>query len=102
MNYAVAYTNVDGNRALFYVDFIIKMKNGQIFLFDTKSAGSDKNGPNKHNALFDYMESQENAHKHLKGGIIIEDLGVWRYSPLKIDNTNDLTGWSPFFPDQIK
>ncbi len=102
MNYAVAYTNVDGSRALFYVDFIIKMKNGQVFLFDTKSAGSDKNGPNKHNALYDYMDSPENADKHLKGGIIIEDMGVWRYSPLKIDNTDDLTGWSPFFPDQIK
>ena len=102
MNYAVAYTNVEGNRALFYVDFILKMKNGQIFLFDTKSAGSDKNGPNKHNALYDYMMSPENIHKHLKGGIIIEEMGVWRYSPLKIENTSDLSGWSPFFPDQIK
>lgn len=102
MNYAVVYTNVEGDRALFYVDFIIKMKNGQIFLFDTKSAGSDKNGPNKHNALHDYMKSPENAGKHLKGGIIIEDMGVWRYSPLKIKNTNDLTGWTPFFPDQLK
>ena len=102
MNYAVPYINIDGDRALFYVDFVIRMKNGQIFLFDTKSIGSDKNGPNKHNALFDYMESPENADKHLKGGIIIEEFGVWRYSPLKIENTTDLTGWSAFFPDQIK
>jgi len=102
MNYAVPYINIDGDRALFYVDFVIRMKNGQIFLFDTKSIGSDKNGPNKHNALFDYMESPENADKYLKGGIIIEEFGVWRYSPLKIENTTDLTGWSAFFPDQIK
>ena len=102
MNYAVPYINIDGDRALFYVDFVIRMKNGQIFLFDTKSIGSDKNGPNKHNALVDYMDAPENADKHLKGGIIIEEFGVWRYSPLKIENTTDLTGWSAFFPDQIK
>lgn len=103
MNYAIPYINVDGVRSLFYVDFIIRMKNGQVFLFDTKSAGSDKNGPNKHNALFDYMESPENADKNLKGGIIIEDTGgVWRYSPMKIENTVDLTGWSAFFPNEIK
>lgn len=101
-NYAVPYINIEGNRALFYVDFVIRLKNGQIFLFDTKSIGSDKNGPNKHNALVDYMDAPENADKHLKGGIIIEEFGVWRYSPLKIENTTDLTGWSAFFPDQIK
>lgn len=99
-NYAVPYINIEGNRALFYVDFVIRLKNGQIFLFDTKSTGSDKNGPNKHNALVDYMDAPENADKHLKGGIIIEEFGVWRYSPLKIENTTDLTGWSAFFPDQ--
>lgn len=101
-NYAVPYINIEGNRALFYVDFVIRLKNGQIFLFDTKSIGSDKNGPNKHNALVDYMDAPENADKHLKGGIIIEEFGIWRYSPLKIENTTDLTGWSAFFPDQIK
>lgn len=103
MNYAVPYINVDGERALFYVDFIIRMKNGQIFLFDTKSAGSDKNGAAKHNALFDYMNSPANQGKNLKGGIIIEDrFGVWRYSPLKINDTNEITGWDAFFPNQIK
>ena len=103
MNYAVPYINVDGERSLFYVDFIIRMNNGQIFLFDTKSAGSDKNGPAKHNALFDYMQSPANKEQGLKGGIIIEDkYGVWRYSPMKIENTDELAGWDAFFPDQIK
>ena len=48
------------------------------------------------------MASPTNKDKHLKGGIIIEDkFGVWRYSPLKIENTDDLAGWDAFFPDQI-
>ena len=45
------------------------------------------------------MNSVENVDKDLKGGIIIKDGSVWKYSPLKIDNTNDTTNWSPFFPD---
>ena len=57
---------------MFYVDFVIRMKNGQVFLFDTKSEDSDKNAPCKHNALIDYIHNEENADKHLKGGVIIQ------------------------------
>jgi type III restriction enzyme len=28
-HYSICYTNVDGGQALFYVDFVIRMKNGQ-------------------------------------------------------------------------
>lgn len=101
MNYAVPYTNVEGEKALFYVDYIIRLKNGQIFLFDTKSMGSDKNGPAKHNALLDYIKTHSSSEKELCGGIIIEDKGVWRFSPARIENTKDLSGWISFFPDQI-
>ena len=58
--------------------------------------------PNKHNALIDYMNSAANAQLHLKGGIIIEDKGLWKYAPMKIENTNDLTNWETFFPDNYK
>lgn len=98
-NYAVPYTDIDGDKSLFYVDFVIRLKNGKVFLFDTKTEGSDDNAPNKHNALLDYMNDEENSDKNLKGGIIIRDGGVWKYSPLKIDNTTDTTNWSSFFPD---
>lgn len=98
-NYAVLYTDIDGDKSLFYVDFVIRLKNGKVFLFDTKTEGSDDNAPNKHNALLDYMNDEENSDKNLKGGIIIRDGGVWKYSPLKIDNTTDTTNWSSFFPD---
>ena len=98
-NYAVPYTDIEGDKSLFYVDFVIRLKNGKVFLFDTKTEGSDDNAPNKHNALLDYMSSAENVGKGLKGGVIINDGSVWKYSPAKIDNTNDTTNWSPFFPD---
>lgn len=101
-HYAIPYTKMDGVQGLFYVDFVIRMKNGQVFLFDTKSVGCNMDAPNKHNALIDYMNSAANAQLHLKGGIIIEDKGLWKYAPMKIENTNDLTNWETFFPDNYK
>lgn len=104
-HYAVAYTNSQGYKSLFYVDFVIKMNNGQVFLFDTKSENSDPDAPQKHNALLDYMQNEENSPKHLQGGIIIHDInhsGNWLYSPLPIDNTYDTRGWDAFFPDMYK
>ena len=102
-DYAVGYTKAQtGERSLFYVDFIIRMKNGQVFLFDTKSQGSDSDAPAKHNALLEYMESGDNEHLHLKGGVIIQKGENWCYSPLPIENTDDLTNWDAFHPDQYE
>lgn len=101
-HYAVSYVGGDGAKALFYVDFVIRMKNGQIFLFDTKSTGSDGDAPAKHNALIDYMASDENKDKHLRGGVIIADGNNWKYSPLKIDNTTDIVNWDCFYPSDYK
>ena len=104
-HYAVAYTNSQGDKSLFYVDFVIKMNNGQVFLFDTKTENSDPDAPQKHNALLDYMQNEENSPKHLQGGIIVHDInhsGNWLYSPLPIDNTYDTRGWDAFFPDMYK
>lgn len=102
MNYAVPYKNVRGEQSLFYVDYVIRMKNGQIFLFDTKSQNSDENAPNKHNALLEYMDSDENSSLGLKGGVLIFDHENWKYSPLPISNTDDLTGWDCFYPEQYE
>ena len=104
-HYAVAYTNSQGDKSLFYVDFVIKMNNGQVFLFDTKTENSDPDAPQKHNALLDYMQNEENTPKHLQGGIIVHDInhsGNWLYSPQPIDNTYDTQGWDAFFPDMYK
>lgn len=101
-HYSIGYVNKEGDKALFYVDFIIRMKNGQIFLFDTKSADSDSNASQKHNALIDYMASDENKDRHLRGGIIIHHGENWKYSPLYIENTTDLTGWDTFVPSDYR
>lgn len=98
-NYAIPYINTMGEKSLFYVDFVIRLKNGKIFLFDTKTMGSDSEAPNKHNALLDYIESEENESKKLNGGIIIQEGSTWKFSPFRIEDTNDLTNWNSFFPD---
>lgn len=57
-HYAIEYTTGDEQaKSLFYVDFVIRMKNGHIYLFDTKSIGSDVFASDKHNALLQYNSS---------------------------------------------
>ena len=103
-NYAIGYINSQGDKSLFYVDFIICMKNGDIFLFDTKTENSDPEAPYKHNALWDYMRLPDNKSKNLRGGVIVTDnFGNWVYSPAKLDpklGTSDTTNWSIFDPQQ--
>ena len=94
-HYSIPYENSQGEKALFYVDFVIRMKNGKVFLFDTKTENSDSEAPKKHNALIDYMSD-----KDLQGGVIVEYNDVWYYSPLHIITTSDVRGWDAFFPNQ--
>lgn len=94
-HYSIPYENTQGEKSLFYVDFVVRMKNGQVFLFDTKTENSDPEASNKHNALIDYMKETD-----LQGGVIVEKNKVWYYSPLHIENTADTSGWDAFFPDQ--
>ncbi len=101
-HYAVGYTNTQGDKALFYVDFVVRMKNGQLFLFDTKSANSDPEAVNKHNALIEYMNDEKNKELNLKGGVIIQMGENWKYSPLKIENTTDIVNWDSFYPNEYK
>ena len=96
-HYSIPYTNSQGEKSLFYVDYIIRMKNGHIYLFDTKSMESDSEAPNKHNALIDYLARQEGE---MRGGIIIEHNGNWYYSRYHITNTSELGGWDAFFPNE--
>lgn len=98
-HYAIEYLQgEEGAKALFYVDFVIRMKNGHIYLFDTKSAGSDLFAPQKHNALIDYMAKHSTEEQPLFGGILIQQGSNWLYSKLPIANTTELTNWDSFYP----
>lgn len=98
-HYAIEYLQgEEGAKALFYVDFVIRMKNGHIYLFDTKSAGSDLFAPQKHNALIDYMAKHSTKDQPLHGGILIQQGSNWLYSKLHIANTTELTNWDSFYP----
>ena len=103
-HYAIGYTNSQGKKDLFYVDYIICMKNGDIFLFDTKTEGSDSEAPYKHNALIEYINSESNKGKRLHGGIIVPDkFGNWVYSPAPLDlklGTSDTNHWNEFIPER--
>ena len=92
-NFAIPYTDNQGTPRCFYPDFVIRLKNNLICILDTKSAGSDENAPEKHNALLKYIAQQNGM--HLMGGIVIEDAnsGNWYYPSLPIDNTTSLKGW---------
>lgn len=102
MHFAVPYTDKDGQPRCFYVDYIVRLKNGTVCLFDTKTKDSDPNAPQKHNALIDYMEKEnEKNHKRLMGGVIIQRGDNWYYCPMKIENTHDLTGWTALNLNEI-
>ena len=101
-HYSIPYEMSNGEKSLFYVDFIVKTKNGQVFLFDTKSEMSDSEAPNKHNALLVYMKEPEREEQHLQGGVIIEKNDNWYYSKFPITTTSDVTGWEAWYPDENK
>ena len=95
-DFAIPYVKSDGNQSLFYVDFVIKFKNGVIGLFDPKTIGSDPENTLKHNALIEYIEQLKERGRRAVGGIIILQDGSWRYCNNRIENDRDLTGWAFF------
>ena len=100
-DYAVPYTKAGGEKGQFYVDFIVRMKNGVVFLLDTKTKDSRPDDPYKHNGLIDYIASQSGKTLPLKGGVLIESRpGVWRFCPQKVENTSDLDSWQQFLPSE--
>ncbi len=100
-HFAIEYDGEgEGDKALFYVDFVIRMKNGHVYLFDTKTAGSDITAPQKHNALIEYMKKNTTEDQPLAGGILIRQGDNWLYSTLPIDNTTDTTNWDSFYPEK--
>ena len=67
--FAVPYEE-DGDKKPFYVDFIIRMKDGSIGLFDTKSGITQKVAGPKVDGLNKYIREQNKKGKNLFGGIV--------------------------------
>lgn len=100
-DYAVPYTKPGGEKGLFYVDFIVRMKNGVVFLLDTKTRDSRPDDPYKHNGLIAYIAAQSGSPLTLKGGVLIESRpDVWRFCPQKVENTAVLDSWTQFLPSE--
>ncbi len=67
--FAVPYTE-DGENNPFYLDFIVRFKDGRIGLFDTKSGRTIKDAKEKSDGLQEYLKEQNKKSKKLIGGIV--------------------------------
>ena len=97
--FAVPYGN--GEKKPFYVDFIVKLKDGRIGLFDTKSGFTQKLAGPKIDGLFNYIQQENKKGKRLFGGIITNTdprnyKGRWIYFDKQSDELkdNDFANWN--------
>jgi type III restriction enzyme len=93
--FAVPYKDENGVDRAFYVDFIFKLKDGTIGLFDTKSGMTAKDAGSRAEGLQRYIKAQNKRGKKVWGGIAIYENGSWRYNDSeKYEyNPNNLSSW---------
>ena len=79
----------------FYPDFIIQLKDGTIWILETKSGMTAKDASERAEALQKYIKNQNKKGKKLLGGIAVYENGTWRYNDNeKYEyNPNDLSSW---------
>ncbi|HEX9897505.1 MAG TPA: DEAD/DEAH box helicase family protein [Dehalococcoidales bacterium] len=96
-HFAIPYDD-SGTKRSFYVDWIVKYKNGKIGLFDTKR-GDAPDAKYKAEGLYKYMNEQNSKGKNLIGGIVIHQSGSWRYNDKETYefNKDGLKSWK-FLP----
>ena len=96
-HFAISYQNSRGETALFYIDFVLRLKSGKIALFDTKTPNSDSEAAAKHNALLQYCEQENQKGKNLMGSIVLykeNALGyLFLYQTQTIQDTNQTRHW---------
>lgn len=89
--FAVPYTE-NGEHHPFYVDFIVKYKDGKIGLFDTKSGWAIKDAKEKSDGLQAYIRVQNKNSKNIVGGIVANTnknfTGRWMCYKGKSENLN--------------
>jgi len=91
--FAVPYTDGDDTKP-FYVDFIVKYKNGTIGFFDTKGDLTAQAAKSKAEGLYEYIQKENEKGKHLFGGILYEkDGSFWLNNSEKFSfSTSDPPG----------
>jgi len=67
--FAVPYED-NGEQKPFYVDFIVKLKDGRIGLFDTKAGLTKQVADPKIDGLYKYIQNENKKDKKLFGGIV--------------------------------
>lgn len=78
--FAVLYKDENDFERAFYVDFVVKFKDGRIGLFDTKSGMTAKDAGPRSEGLQKYIKTENKKGKKLWGGIVIYVNGTWRYN----------------------
>lgn len=94
--FAVPY-KINGEKTPFYVDWIIKLKDGRIGLFDTKAGITARDAKKRAEGLNKYIKSENQTGKNLFGGIVIEKGGSFWYNDQEIyqydENRLSELGW---------
>ena len=93
-HFAVPYESQDGKNRCFYVDFIIRLKDGTILLLDTKTHGSDENGKEKNNALYKFVKTYRDKGIKMYGGVLIQEGDNWYFPDGLVDNIDSTEGWT--------
>jgi len=93
-HFAIPYDDKGTNR-VFYVDWIVKYKNGKLALFDTKSGITAETAKSKAEGLYKYIKERNSKGKNLFGGIVINKDGSWRYNDNEVYEYNEanLQSW---------
>lgn len=92
--FAVPYRDDSNEDQSFYVDFVVKLNDGRIGLFDTKSGWTAKEAGNKSNGLQKYISEQNKKGKKIFGGIVHPKAGsFYTYNNIPYKYDKELTDW---------
>jgi len=97
--FAVPYED-NGEQKPFYIDFIVKLQDGRIGLFDTKAGLTKQVAGSKIDGLYKYIQSENKKGKKLFGGIVANTErnyhGRWVYfeKTSKDLNDNSFENWT--------
>lgn len=93
-SFSIPYKDADGETKLFFVDWIVKFKDGKIGLFDTKAGITAETAKTRAEGLAAYIKTENKKGKNLFGGIVVPKDNSWRFNEdEKYNYTPDLKGW---------